>query len=145
MEEYEDISPGFKDALVGKIRDYSPFWALVGMELVDIKKGWAKIRLPFDKKLCNALGIAHGGAIFSTADSAVGMALIGMLDKDKTLTTLEMKMNYIRPFSKGEIVAEARIIHKGEQTAVGKVEVKNSDGDLIASGSATYMIIMKRD
>ena len=57
----------------------SPFWALLGMELVDVKKGWAKVRLPFDNKLKQPMGIAHGGAIFATADSAVVMALLGMV------------------------------------------------------------------
>ncbi len=144
MQIYEDLDPNMLSHLKKKISDYSYFWSLIGMELVDIKKGWAKISLPFDKKICNALDIAHGGTIFSTADSAIGMALLGLIDKDKTVTTLEMKINFIRPFSKGKIFAEARIVHKGNQTAIGEAEVKDNHGELIARGTATYMIVERK-
>jgi len=44
------------------------------------------------------------------------------------------------PFREGEITAEARIIYKGSKTALGDVEIRNTAGDLIAKGLATYMI-----
>ena len=118
--------------------------ALLGLELADIKKGWARVRLPFAKKLVHPLGIAHGGAVFSAADSAVAMALIGLVEKDETFTTIEMKINYLRPFDEGEITAEAKIIYKGGRTALGDVEVRNTGGILIAKGLATYMILKKK-
>ena len=113
------------------------------MELSEIKKGWAKIRLPFTKKLTNGIGVAHGGAIFSPADSAVGMALIGLVNKDENISTLEMKINYLKPLAEGEIIAEAKIVHRGTMTAIGDVEVKDGKGTLIAKGLATYAITKK--
>jgi acyl-CoA thioesterase len=143
MADYEELPAGFRSALLERIRQSSPFWALLGLELDDIRKGWAKVRLPFDRKLVHPLGIAHGGAIFSAADSAVAMALIGMLDRSESMTTIEMKINYIRAFEEGEIVAEARIVHKGKTTAVGEVEIKDDKNRLVAAASATYLIIKK--
>jgi uncharacterized protein (TIGR00369 family) len=141
MTEPEELAPDFKKALVETMKTKSPFWSLLGMELLDVKKGWAKVRLPFANKLVHPLGIAHGGAIFSPADSAVAMALIGLVERDETFTTVEMKINYLIPFKEGEIIAEARIIYKGSKTALGDVEVRNSKGELIAKGLATYMIL----
>ena len=145
MTHYEDLAPKFKESLLSRMQEESPYWALLGLEIDDIKKGWAKVKLPFARKLVHPLGIAHGGAIFSAADSAVAMALIGLVERDETFTTVEMKINYIRPFNKGEIIAEAWIIHKGGKTALGDVEVRNSGGTLIAKGLATYMILKKDD
>jgi uncharacterized protein (TIGR00369 family) len=145
MTHYEDLAPKFKESLLTKMQRESPFWELLGLELADVKKGWAKVRLPFARKLVHPLGIAHGGAIFSTADSAVAMALIGLVDRDETFTTVEMKINFLKPFDGGEIMAEARIVHKGAKTALGDVEVRNGDGTLIAKGLATYMILRKDD
>jgi acyl-CoA thioesterase len=93
--------------------------------------------------LANGIGVAHGGAIFSPADSAVGMALIGLTSKDENISTLEMKINYLRPLSEGEIIAEAKIVHRGAMTAIGDVEVKDGKGNLIAKGLATYAITKK--
>ena len=143
MSEYEEIDPRFKESLLNWMKTNNPFWSLLGMELTEIKKGWAKIRVPFTKKLTNGIGVAHGGAIFSPADSAVGMALIGLVNKDENISTLEMKINYLKPLTEGEIVAEAKIVHRGTMTAIGDVEVRDGHGTLIAKGLATYAITKK--
>ena len=144
MADYEILSPRFKKSLLEWMKTRNPFWALLGMELVDVKKGWAKIRLPYNEKLTNAIGLVHGGAIFSPADSAVGMALVGMITRNESISTLEMKINYLKPFKGKEIFAEAKIIHKGTQTAIGDVEVRDDNQTLIAKGIATYAIFKKK-
>jgi len=143
MTEYEALDPRFKQSLLDWMKTKNHFWSLLGMEIVEIKKGWAKLRLPFSRKLANGIGVAHGGAIFSPADSAVGMALVGLLNKDENISTLEMKINYLKPFAEGEIIAEAKIVHKGAMTAIGDVEVRDGGGTLIAKGLATYAIFTK--
>ncbi|MBT3225565.1 MAG: PaaI family thioesterase [Deltaproteobacteria bacterium] len=141
MSEYEDISPNFKNALIKKMKTTVPFWKLLGMEVVDVKKGWAIVKLPYSDKLAQPDGVAHGGAIFSPADAAVAVALLGLIDKSETLLTIEMKINYIKAIREGDIIAEAKIVHRGSKTAIGDVEVRNSQGNLIAKCLATYMII----
>jgi uncharacterized protein (TIGR00369 family) len=143
MSDYEELSPGFKSALLNRMPEAAPFWSLLGMELIDVKKGWARLRLPFTKKLTNANGVVHGGAIFAPADSAVGLALIGMVAKDEFISTIEMKINYLKPFDSGEIFIEGKIIHKGTNTAIGDAEVKDAQGNLIAKALATYIIMKK--
>ena len=144
VAEYEELTPRFKTAILDWMKTRNPFWSLLGMELMEVKKGWAKVRLPFNDKLTNAVGLVHGGAIFSPADSAVGMALIGLIGRDENISTLEMKINYLRPVKESAIIAEAKIVHKGTQTAIGDVDVRDEHAALIAKGLATYMIMKKR-
>jgi acyl-CoA thioesterase len=139
--QFEDISPNFKKALVEKAHKNHPFWELLGMKLVDARKGWAVVRLPFDQKLTQADGISHGGAIFSAADAAVGIALLGMIEKGDSMVTLEMKINYFRPFTEGALLAEAAVIQKGSRTAVAEVDVATPDGKKIAKCLATFVIL----
>ena len=141
MAKYEELSPNFKHALITKLSSTSPFWALLGMELEDAKKGWAKVRLPFADKLKQPMGIAHGGAIFAIADSAVVMALLGMVSKEETVTTVESKINFIRPFDRGELTAEARIVNKGSTIAIGEADIFNTDGLQIAKCLCTFLIL----
>ena len=143
VTEHEELAPRFKAAIQDWMKTRNPYWALLGLELVEIRKGWAKLRIPINEKLTNAIGLVHGGVIFSAADSAVGTALIGMVARNENISTLEMKINYLKPVSVGELIAEAKIVHKGAQTAVGDVEVSNEQGSLIAKGLATYAIIKK--
>ena len=141
MQDYEEVAPNLKIALIDRAKKKIPFWSLLDMEVVDVKKGWAKIRIPFSDKLTNANGMVHGGAIFSAADSATGIALHGLMDKGVQIATLEMKINYIIPVPAGDIIAESRIIHKGTQTAIGDAEVRNDAGELVAKALCTYAII----
>ena len=145
MTEYEELNPHFKESLLNWMETKNPFWSLLGMEIIEIKKGWAQIRLPFSEKLANGTGVVHGGAIFSPADSAVGMALVGMVNKNENISTLEMKINYLKPLTAGDIIAEAKIVHRGTMTAIGDVEVKDEKGNLIAKGLATYAITKKEN
>jgi uncharacterized protein (TIGR00369 family) len=145
MMDYEEYDPEYKKEMISTIQNLSPFWSLIGMELIDVKRGWARVRLPFAKKLTNAMGTAHGAALFAPVDSAVGVALHGLTDESETFTTVEVKVNYLKAVSDGEIIAEARITHKGSTIALGEVEVRNDAGDLIIKGMVTYMILKRRD
>jgi acyl-CoA thioesterase len=71
------------------------------------------------------------------------MAFIGMVDRDEVFTTIEMKIHYLKPFTGGDLIAEASIIHKGSKIVLGDVEVRNGNGDLVAKGLATYLIMKK--
>jgi acyl-CoA thioesterase len=54
-----------------------------------------------------------------------------------------MKIHYLKPFTGGDLIAEASIIHKGSKIVLGDVEVRNGNGDLVAKGLATYLIMKK--
>lgn len=138
--DFEEIAPNFKKALMNKMEEHSFYWALLGLKLIDIKKGWAKVKLPFHKKITQPFGIVHGGAIFSLADSAAAMAMLGLVEKNSIFTTVESKINYIQPFSEGEIVAEALIYSKRKRLALCDVEIRNDKKEYIARGTVTIMI-----
>ncbi|OPX41327.1 MAG: hypothetical protein B1H13_02720 [Desulfobacteraceae bacterium 4484_190.3] len=140
MARYEDLAPNFRQALMERAKTKQPYWGLLGIELVDIKKGWAKLRLPFSEKLIHPYRIVNGGAIFSLADAAVAMALLGLIERDERFTTIEMNISYLRPFENGEITAAASIAHKGRNTALGDVDITDQQGRLTAKSRATYMI-----
>ena len=139
---FEDLKTSFRNALLERAKSNQPLWELLGIELVDVKKGWALMRLPYSKKLIHPFGVVHGGAIFSLADAAMAMALVGLVGKGERYTTIEMKMNYIQPFKRGEIIAEAEIINKGKRIAFAETVVRDSQEEfLVAKSMATYMII----
>jgi acyl-CoA thioesterase len=78
----------------------------------------------------------------SIADSCVACALFGMVDHPSQLgfSTIEMKLNYLRPFRDGEMIAEGRIIHKGNSIAVGEMDVHDGKGSSYGKGIATYKL-----
>ena len=124
-----------------KVATGCPYYRLLGMEVIEIRAGESRIKMRFKQDLTHPYGIVHGGAIASLGDSAVAMALIGLGDPRDRITTIEFKVNFFAPVSKGELEARARIIHKGSKTAVGDVEITSEEGKLVAKVLATYSIM----
>ena len=130
------------------LRDYAnqvPMYKLIGMQVVEVRAGYARFRLPFRKELTQPFGVMHGGAFAAVADSAVAIALWGLVGADKAFTTIEMKINFIAPVSSGEIIAEGTIVHCGRRTAIGDVTLKDQNGRLVGKCLATYMILPIED
>jgi acyl-CoA thioesterase len=125
---------------IREVANKSPYYQLLGMEVMEIKEGESKIQMPFKQGLTHPYRIVHGGAIASLADSSVAMALISLVEPKDRIATIEFKINFLAPVSKGDLEAHAKIIHKGSKTAVGDVEVKNEEGKLVAKVIATYSI-----
>jgi len=118
-----------------------PMYRLLGMEIVEARAGYSRFRLPFREELTQPMGVMHGGALAAVADSAVAIALWGLVGMDKIFTTIELKINYIAPVASGEVIAEGNIIHCGRKTAIGDVTLKDQDGRLVAKCLSTYMIL----
>ena len=133
-------SPRLQEFMQREAKGEIRFWSTLGMRLIDAGHGWAKVRLPFTPDLANGAGVMHGGAVFTAADAAVGVAAMGLLREDETVATIELKINFIRPVPDSEIVAEGVILHKGRNTAVGEAVVKDPAGRLVAKALATYAV-----
>jgi uncharacterized protein (TIGR00369 family) len=110
------------------------------MRIAAVRKGWARLTVAYQPQMTNANGVAHGAVAFALADSAVGTAVAGLLVPGERISTIEMKINFLRPFREGTITAEARIVHKGSQTAVGEVEVIDAGGQPVAKALGTYAL-----
>jgi acyl-CoA thioesterase len=64
-----------------------------------------------------------------------------MLDPGQSCTTVELKINFLAPVTKEDMVAEARVIKKGRQIVLGEVDVRSPEGRHFARALATYLII----
>jgi len=137
---HAELDPARQRAIISRFQDTSPFWSVIGMELADVKKGWARVRVPFRDHLTNSNGVLHGGVLFAAADSATGAALISLAQKGQTVATIELKISYLKPVAGLDIVAEAEIIQKGSRTAVSEVCVRDAAGNLVAKALGTYAI-----
>jgi uncharacterized protein (TIGR00369 family) len=83
----------------------------------------------------------HGGILVDVADAALGCADATLLDDDETTwTTVELKVNYLRPAWPGTRVrAEGRVVHAGRTLALTECDVANEEGKLLARASSTVM------
>lgn len=113
---------------------------LLGIQVIDLKKGRARLSLRFNQNQLNKEGVLHGGVISSLADSAAAVSLLSIVEPGRKIAAIELNINFLRPVKNGELFADAKIIHKGSRTAVGDVEIKNKQ-ELVAKCLVTFMIL----
>jgi len=116
-----------------------PFPAYLGIEIDTLEIGTAKLTLKHRQELTQGMGLIHGGVITSLCDTAVAVAIFTMIEPDEKILTIELKVNFLAPAS-GNILATARVLHKGRKTAVGEVDVVGANGELAAKALVTYYI-----
>ncbi len=118
-----------------------PFNQLVGLRLVRLHKDGVTIELPMRPELLNGQGVLHGGATATLADVAVGMALARHLGRPRSATTVEMKINYLRPVAHGKVVARSHLVKVGARLCCGRVEMFDGNKRPVAEALLTYMIL----
>ena len=90
----------------------------------------------------NPIGTVHGGFTATLLDSALACAIFTTMVKREAWTTLELKINYVRPLTKdiGPVRAEGRVIHRGRTVATSEGDLKDRAGKLYAHATTTCMI-----
>lgn len=117
-----------------------PFWEFLGIEIVEMGEGYAKLSMPFHEKITQPYGLVHGGALFTLADSAAAVAIVRIVKSGTRFVTVEMKINFLSPVNEGIIEARANVLKNGKRIIPIDVEVVNQ-GKLVAKAISTYIIL----
>jgi uncharacterized protein (TIGR00369 family) len=85
----------------------------------------------------------HGGLIATLLDSALGCAVHSLLPTGTGYTTVELKVNFIRPVTvaTGRIRADAKVLHAGSRIATAEAKLLDENGELYAHGTATCLVM----
>src|SRR5215472_482553 len=84
-------------------------------------------------------GVVQGGVITQIADAAMGMSLATLQPDGIWNTTIELKINFVRPAVSGLLRAIGRVIDMGEMLLFGEADVLDDGGRLIARASSTCL------
>jgi len=117
----------------------TPYYNHLGINFEKLAEGHAVLSLRIKEELTNPMGIAHGGAITSLADAAMGNAVRTL---GKLGVTIDLNINFLAPGKIGDILtAEAKVISQGNRIVVLETKINNDHGKQIAVARATFMII----
>jgi len=120
-----------------------PIAALMNFELVELSEGRAVFAVEPKEYHYNPIGVVHGGLAATLLDSAMGCAIHSTLPAGAGYTTLEIKVNFVRPMTAetGRVRAEAKLIHLGGRTATAEGRVIDEAGKLYAHATTTCLIL----
>ncbi len=123
-----------------------PLGELLGLSIPVVEPGRVTFAFTPTEVHYNPIGTVHGGVIGTLLDSAMGMSVQSLLEAGVRYTTLEYKVNFLRPLttSVGEVRAEGSVIHRGRTQAVAEAKLIDGNGKVYAVGSSTLAIIEPR-
>ncbi|SFL91605.1 PaaI family thioesterase [Pelosinus propionicus] len=135
----ENITEWLKENLV-TIYNENPYIKLLDISIGHVEEGKVELHMPvLAGKHTNLYNIAHGGALASLGDSAMGIACA---TTGKKVVTLEMNMNFIKgAVAQSAIKAIGKVIHNGKTTMVAESEIIDSQNQILAKTRGTFFVI----
>ena len=120
----------------------APISETLDFVLVMVEPGRAIFQGTPDRRHYNPRGSVHGGYFCTLLDSALGCAVQTTLPKGTGYTTLELKVNLIRPLHEGvgPVRAEGRIINVGSRVGIAEASITDVDGKIYAHATTTSLI-----
>lgn len=124
------------------IMSQSPFIEQLGLELIQRGDGQAETALRVQTPHLRSRGIMHGGVAASLLDSTMGLAAASKAPDGHFTVTVQLSVNFVRPaWLNEELRITAELEHAGQQTAVARGEIRNSEGILVALSTGTFMFV----
>ena len=120
---------------VNKLKEYSQkdnFFKFMGVEILEIEEGKAKVRLKFQENHMNFFNAGHGGAIYSLGDAAFQLACNASADIEIAVA-LNTSVSHIKKVDVGEtLTADAEVVSHTNRTSVTDISITNDKNELVA-------------
>jgi uncharacterized protein (TIGR00369 family) len=119
-----------------------PFSRTTRTYLVETEEGRVVFKGTPDEAFFNPLGTIHGGWTAGILDSAMACAVHSTLQPGQGYTTVEFKVNLVRPVlpASGELTCEGILVHRGGTVATSEGYLRDAEGRLLAHGTETCLI-----
>ena len=119
-----------------------PIGHTLGFELSEVAPGFALFTMTPAFRHYNPIGTVHGGVASTLLDSCMSCAIQTHLEQGQGYTTLELKVNVVRPIteSTGPVRAEGRSLHVGRRSGTAEGKIVDAKGTLLAHGTTTCLI-----
>lgn len=120
-----------------------PIAELLGMSISEVEEGRVVFTMEAAEYHYNPLGTAHGGVLATLLDSAMGCAVQSMMPAGTSYTTLELKVNYLRPVTikTSTVYCEGKVIYVGGRIATAEGRLTDAAGKLYAHATTTCIVL----
>ena len=115
----------------------------LGFHLHEVERGRVVILGRPDPRSFNLLSTVHGGWTAAILDTAMALSNLSTLAADQSFTTLDIRINYLRPITvqTGEVRAEGSVIQGGRKIAYCEARLTDSGGKLLAHGTGSLLML----
>ncbi len=118
-----------------------PIGSLIGFGVTAAEPGRVVVELDTDGRHTNPMGTVHGGILCDIADAAMGMAYFSRLEEGESFTTLELKINFLKPVWRSHLTAVGTVTKMGRTVGLVECEIHDETGALVAKVSSTCLTL----
>jgi len=134
------LNPVYVDAFIDYV-NACPFFQLLSIRLDGMRYGKSYLDLEIAAKHMQPFGIIHGGVCASLVEAAVFWAVHSQISDDVSLTTVEVKLNYLAAVSTGNLRVSGDCLKVGKTLCLGQAHITDAKGRDVAHGTATMMLL----
>ncbi|WP_258062735.1 PaaI family thioesterase [Arthrobacter sp. B0490] len=129
-------------SMMGKKLPPPPMNELLSMTLIEAVEGKAIFTCRPDESHYNPIGAVHGGLVCALLDSALGCAVHTTLPKGIGYTSIEIKVNYLRPVraNSGPLTCTGIVSKPGKRVAFADGTVTDSSGKVVATATGSLLV-----
>jgi uncharacterized protein (TIGR00369 family) len=113
----------------------------LGARVAEAEPGRVVVEIEAGPQHRHGGGVVQGGVITQIADAAMGMSLATLQEDGNWNTTIELKINFLRPVVEGTLRATGRVIEMRQTLLFGEADVVDDQGRLVARASSTCMVV----
>ena len=118
-----------------------PVAQLLGFRLIASDSGTATVQFEATEIHRNPMGTLHGGVLCDIADAAMGIAYATLLGENESFTTLELKINFLKPIWNAQLRAIAKVVKAGRTIGMVECDVLDEKNELMARATSTCMTL----
>jgi uncharacterized protein (TIGR00369 family) len=138
------------DVLRQVMEEIIPFNRYLGVRVGAAREGFCRLEIPFREELVGdpLRPALHGGVLSALADAAGGGAVwTGIEDERARVSTIDLRIDYLRPARLETIVAEATVVRLGNRVGVADVRLFHPDkeSETVATGKGVYNVTIKKE
>jgi uncharacterized protein (TIGR00369 family) len=120
-----------------------PIASHFGFRIVEVALGDITFECEPDESAYNPIGLVHGGLVCTLLDSVIGCAVQSTLPAGVGYTSIELKVNYLRPIhgDSGRLKARGWVTKPGRRVAFADGDVRDRDGKLLATATGSCLVM----
>ena len=134
------VNPDYVKRAVEEVNG-CPYFSLLSMEIVSLDYGESRLEVAVQEKHLQPFGQVHGGVYSSLVDATAFWAVYAQIEEGVGMTTVELKLNYLAPASAGVLVGKGKSLRVGHTLCLGEARIEDQEGQLLAHGTSTMMIL----
>lgn len=135
-----ELNPQYVETLI-EGTNRCPYFQLQSMRLLQFDIGRSLLQIDLQQKHLQPFGVVHGGVFSTIIDAAAFWAIFGEVDENSGMTSVDLKLNFLAPASRGKLIAQGRRIKLGKTLGLGEAEVRSEEGRILAHGTSTLIVL----